>query len=191
MSTDQAQVTNHQDFGLHGDMTAPMTSSFKFLPRGATIQEFRVGGINIVQNFHTAEQYKKYNAPYFGETIGRVANRISGAKIKSLNGRSYQLAANNGPNSLHGGVMGWGKRIFDGPTPVNRNGKEAVLFKYLSKDGEEGYPGTVEVRVWYTSSTTQDPEKGKPVTVLEAEYEAEMLGDEDIEETAVGVTNHR
>jgi aldose 1-epimerase len=163
--------------------------SFNFLPLGAIVQEFRVGGINIVQNFPTAELYKQYNEPYFGETIGRVANRISGAKINSLNGRSYPLAANNWPNSLHGGNIGWGKKTFEGPTAVHRNGNDSILFKYLSVDGEEGYPGTVELRVWYTTLVTKH--EGNTVTVLEIEYEAEMVGDEDIEETAVAVTNHR
>jgi len=53
----------------------------KFLPLGAIIQELNVNGTNIVQGFDTAEQYEKYNGPYFGETIGRVANRIGGAKV--------------------------------------------------------------------------------------------------------------
>ena len=132
--------------------------------------------------------YAKNNPGYFGETIGRVANRISGAKINSLNGKSYSLAANNGPNSLHGGPKGWGKQIFDGPKPVNRNGKEGVLFTYLSKDGEEGFPGTVELKVWYLASKVQ--EEGKEMTALEIEYEVELVGDE-VEETAVSVTNHR
>jgi len=53
----------------------------KFLSLGAIIQEFKVNGINIVQGFDTEEQYQKYNGPYFGETIGRVANRVGGAKV--------------------------------------------------------------------------------------------------------------
>ncbi|KAL9106961.1 MAG: hypothetical protein Q9227_008084 [Pyrenula ochraceoflavens] len=162
-------------------------ASFTFLPQGAIIQEFRVAGQNIVQNFQDAKFYKTHNAPYFGETIGRTTNRVKGAKIDNLNGRSYQLTANNGPNSLHGGPGGWGKRDFDGPKAVNRNGKEGVLFTYLSKDGEEGYPGTVEVRVWYVASNQE--EDGTTKTVLETEYEVEMVGNE-CDETVVGVTNH-
>ena len=80
-----------------------MSNAFTFLPLGAIIKEFKVNGINIVQGFDNAEQYKKYNGPFFGETIGRIANRVSGAKINDLNGKSYQLPVNNGPNSLHGG----------------------------------------------------------------------------------------
>ena len=160
------------------------SSAATFLPLGAIIQEFRINGKNIVQGFPTAELYKKHNAPFFGETIGRIANRVSNAKINDLNGKSYQLAANNGPNSLHGGDLCWGKREFDGPSTVERNGKEATLFKYVSADGEEGYPGTVEVKVWYVQEKEQDKE------VLHIEFEAELIGDE-VKETAANITNHR
>jgi aldose 1-epimerase len=123
------------------------------------------------------------NAPYFGETIGRIANRVSHGKFE-LNGKTHQLPVNNGPNSLHGGNAGWGKREFEGPSQVERNGKQATFFKYLSADSEEGYPGTVEARVWYV----QEKEDGKDV--LHIEYEAELVG-EDVAETAINMTNHR
>ena len=159
-------------------------SAFTFISRGAIIQEFKVAGRNIVQNFPEASLYNTYNAPHFGETIGRTTNRVKDAKISNLNGKTYTLNANNGSNSLHGGPTGWGKRDWQGPKPVNRNGKEGVEFKYLSKDGEEGYPGAVECTCWYTAWT----EDGK--TVLEIEYQVDLVGDE-CEETVVGVTNHR
>lgn len=158
-------------------------SAFTFLSQGALIQEFLVGGQNIVLGFPSAEFYKSDNAPYFGETIGRTTNRVKDARL-SLNGRIYQLEANDGPNCLHGGAQGWGKKDFEGPTPVNRHGKEGVTFTYLSKDGEEGYPGTVLCTVWYVAGM----EDGK--TVLDVEYQVEFVGDE-CEETVVGVTNHR
>jgi aldose 1-epimerase len=164
------------------------SDSFTFLPQGGIIQEFKVGGKNIVLGFPSAESYRTKHNPFFGETIGRVANRVSDAKINNLNGKSYSLAANNGPNSLHGGVAGWGKRDFEGPKPVQRNGKEAVQFTYLSKDGEEGYPGTVELKLWYIAGIEKD--EGVEKTSLEIEYEVELVGDE-VDETAVAVTNHR
>jgi len=163
------------------------TKAFTFLPLGAIIQKFVVNGKNIVQGFPVAELYKQHNAPFFGETIGRIANRVSKAKINDLNGKSYQLAVNNGPNSLHGGDLGWGKREFEGPIIVDRNGKEATLFKYVSKDGEEGYPGAVEVRVWYVQA--KEEVDGAQQEVLYIEYEAELIGDE-VEETAINMTNH-
>jgi aldose 1-epimerase len=161
-------------------------NNFKFLPQGAIIQEFKVEGHNIVQSFPRAELYN--DAPFFGETIGRTSNRIENATINSLNGKSYELAANSGPNSLHGGNIGFGKRPFRGPQPVERGGREAVKFTYLSPDGEEGYPGTIELRVWYIA--WEDEEDGVPKVCLETEYEVEMVGDE-CEETVVGITNHR
>ncbi|KAH6637697.1 galactose mutarotase-like domain-containing protein [Boeremia exigua] len=162
-------------------------TAFTFLPLGAIIQEFHVNGINIVQGFKTAEQYKQYNAPYFGETIGRIANRVAKGTINDLNGKSYKLPVNNGPNSLHGGEQGWGKHEFEGPVSVERDGEKAVLFKYLSKDGEEGYPGTVQVSVWYVQKKEQV--NGAQQEVLYIEYEAELIGDE-VEETAINMTNH-
>jgi aldose 1-epimerase len=168
-------------------MSLPSTeNNFNFLPQGAIIQEFKVKGHNIVQSFPRAELYN--DAPFFGETIGRTSNRIENATINSLNGKSYELAANSGPNSLHGGNIGFGKRPFGGPQPVERGGREAVKFTYLSPDGEEGYPGTIELRVWYIA--WEGEEDGVPKVYLEAEYEVEMVGDE-CEETVVGITNHR
>lgn len=163
------------------------SDSFEFLPQGGIIKEFKIGGQNIVLGFPSAESYKSDKSPFFGENIGRVANRISGAKF-NLNGKSYQLAANNGPNSLHGGSKGWGKKDWEGPSPVSKDGRDAVMFKYLSKDGEEGYPGTVEMRLWYYPRVTKDG--GVEKTSLELEFEAELVGDE-VEETAVSLTNHR
>jgi aldose 1-epimerase len=159
-----------------------------FFSLGAIIQDFQINGKRIVQNFPTPALYKDFNSPFFGETIGRIANRVSGAKIDDLNGKSYRLAANNGPNSLHGGNVGWGKREFDGPIRVTRHGKDAVLFKLTSPDGEEGYPGTVDVKVWYTQSKEQD--NGVEKVVLEIEYEAELVG-VSANETVVAMTNHR
>ena len=160
-------------------------SAFTILPQGAIIQEFRVAGINIVQGFPTPELYATHNTPYFGETIGRTTNRIKDGLLSNLNGgKEYHLPINNGPNSLHGGKKGWGKHVFEGPKTVDRNGKKALEFRYLSKDGEEGYPGSVECRVWYTAGKEGDK------TALTVEYEVELVGDE-VEETVVGVTNHR
>ncbi|KAL8762236.1 MAG: hypothetical protein Q9184_001717 [Pyrenodesmia sp. 2 TL-2023] len=160
-------------------------SAFTFLSQGALIQEFTVVGQNIVQSFPEASFYKTHNDAYLGETIGRTTNRVKGAKLENLNGQSYKLAVNDGdnPNSLHGGSQGWGKQDFEGPKPVNRNGKEGVQFRYVSKDGEEGYPGTVECFVWYTAWIEGH------MTVLEVEYQVELVGDE-CEETVCGVTNH-
>lgn len=171
-------------------------AAFTFLPLGAIIQSFNVNGVNIVQGFPTQELYEQHNSPFFGETIGRVANRLKGAKINSLNGgKEYPLAANNGPNHLHGGVKGWGKRVWKGPTPVgvrsikgvdNLEGGETVQFTLLSEDGDEGYPGTVEATVTYTAGTQKVGDK--VANVLGIEYEAKLV--DGAEETAINLTNH-
>jgi len=153
-----------------------------------------------VQSFPTPELYQKYNSPYFGETIGRIANRVSGAQIDSLNGgQSYKLAKNDDPNSLHGGNVGWGKRVWEGPELVGARimagvdelkGGESVTFKLKDKDGEEGYPGTLDVSVIYTTGT-QKLSDGKEARVLGMEFEVKLVdGGEGVEETAVNVTNH-
>jgi len=168
-----------------------------FLPLGAIIQELRVGGVNIVQGFPAQSLYESHNDPFFGETIGRVANRIGGAKLNSLNGgQSYALAANNGVNNLHGGVLGWGKKIWNGPTPVgvkaipgvgDIKGGESVKFTLTSPDGDEGFPGTVEASVVYTVGK-QVLGGGQEVVVLGIEYEAELVDGAD--ETVINMTNH-
>lgn len=82
-----------------------------------------------------------------GATIGRFANRIANAKF-TLDGKEYTLAANNRPNTLHGGPTGWYARVWDSEIV---NGKQpSVKFSYLSADMEEGFPGTVKVSVTYT-----------------------------------------
>lgn len=168
--------------------------TISILPLGGIIQTFRINGINLVHGFPTQELYQAHNSPFYGETIGRVANRIAGATIQNLNSTSYTLAANNGPNTLHGGTSGWGKKIWKGPVPVGvrsvpgidgLEGGESVQFTHVSPDGDEGFPGTVEVKVTYTSGTqTVD---GKKATILAMEYEATLL---DGEETTVNITNH-
>lgn len=183
-------------------MTTPSPAPFSFLPLGAIIQTFLVGpsNLNIVQGFPKQSHYISHNGPFFGETIGRVANRIAGGQINSLNDKKYTLAKNNGDNALHGGEKGWGKRIWEGPVPVGvrgidgldlgeggLEGGESVRFTLRSEDGEEGYPGTVAASVVYTAGVVR--EGGKEVRVLGIEYEIKLVGDE-VEETVVNVTNH-
>ncbi len=85
---------------------------------------------------------------YFGCTAGRCANRIAGGKF-SIDGKEYTLATNNGPNHLHGGVKGFDKVVWHGESKMTDNGPQ-VAFTYRAKDGEEGYPGNVDVKVVYT-----------------------------------------
>jgi len=102
---------------------------------------------DIVLGFDDVTSYVKHS-PYFGAIIGRVANRISGARFE-LDGTSYQLAANDGKNSLHGGVKGWDKVVWDAVALETPHGP-SVQLSYTSKDGEEGFPGTVRAKNTYT-----------------------------------------
>ena len=86
--------------------------------------------------------------PYFGATVGRYANRIAGACF-SLDGQTYALAANDGPNHLHGGRVGFDRRLWEADA-FSEDGTCGVCFSRVSPDGEEGYPGNLEVAVTYT-----------------------------------------
>jgi aldose 1-epimerase len=85
--------------------------------------------------------------PYFGALIGRYGNRIGGAKF-SLDGVEYKLAANNGPNNLHGGVKGFDKRVWDGNDEA-MDDYAGLALEYTSAAGEEGFPGSLATRVVY------------------------------------------
>jgi len=101
---------------------------------------------DIALGYDTVDEYVKAT-PYFGATVGRIANRIKNAEFK-LDGKTYKLYANNGPHNLHGGKKGWDKVIWDAETAETPDGPE-IHFKYTSKDGEEGFPGTVNASVVY------------------------------------------
>jgi aldose 1-epimerase len=108
---------------------------------------------DVVLGFKTLDAYEGSH-PYFGATIGRVANRIAKGKFK-LNGQEYTLAANNGPNHLHGGVRGFDKRVWKAQV-VPATGGAAVKFTYTSADMEEGYPGALTAAVVYTLTNSNE-----------------------------------
>ena len=100
---------------------------------------------DIVLGFGRLEEYFK-DSPYFGAIVGRYGNRIAGGRF-TLDGRGYTLAKNNGPNHLHGGQKGFDKVVWKA---VPSTSGAAVTFSRTSPDGEEGYPGNLQVRVSYT-----------------------------------------
>ena len=101
---------------------------------------------DVVLGFKTLAEYQA-KSPYFGAICGRVANRIAQGKF-SLDGKDYQLATNNDANHLHGGKVGYDKVLWNSEAREGAEGPE-VVFNYLSKDGEEGYPGNVNLTVTY------------------------------------------
>jgi aldose 1-epimerase len=102
---------------------------------------------DIVLGFDQLEPYVA-GSPYFGSIIGRYGNRIANGRF-TLEGQSYTLARNDGQNHLHGGVQGFDKVVWRGE-PVQNDEGRGVVFTYTSPDGEEGYPGTLNVQVTYT-----------------------------------------
>lgn len=102
---------------------------------------------DIVLGFDNLDDYIK-KSPYFGCIVGRYGNRIANGRF-TLDGQEYTLAQNNGQNNLHGGVKGFDKVVWDADPFESDNGVGLTL-KYLSKDGEEGFPGNLEATVIYT-----------------------------------------
>lgn len=97
---------------------------------------------DVVLGYETIEEYQNYDA-YLGALVGRVANRI-GKGTFSLNGETYQLAINNGPNCLHGGIKGFSYQVFDYEIKDDQ-----LIFHYVSPDGEENFPGTLDFYAIY------------------------------------------
>ncbi len=102
---------------------------------------------DVVLGYDNLEGYLKAS-PFFGAMVGRYGNRIAGAKF-TLDGKQYKLAANNNGNALHGGLKGFDKVVWDAKTVGGPRGASLELH-YVSKDGEEGYPGNLDVTAVYT-----------------------------------------
>lgn len=127
---------------------------------------------DIVLGFNELKGYLD-KSPYFGATVGRYGNRIADAKF-SIDGKTYKLAANNGKNSLHGGLKGFNKVVWDA-APLS-DSTPSLTLNYLSKDGEEGFPGNLKVTVRFTLSDDNE---------LKIVYDAETD-----KATPVNLTNH-
>ncbi|HEX7335462.1 MAG TPA: aldose epimerase family protein [Pyrinomonadaceae bacterium] len=108
---------------------------------------------DVVLGFNDLDSYLKPH-PYFGALIGRYGNRIAKGRF-TLNGVEYKLAVNNGENHLHGGIKGFDKVIWTGKESTTKAGP-AVVLTYLSKDGEEGYPGNLNTTVVYTLTNNNE-----------------------------------
>ena len=108
---------------------------------------------DIVLGYDTLDGYLK-NSPYFGSLIGRYGNRIGKGRF-SLDGKQYQLPKNNGENTLHGGIKGFDKVVWKA-TEVRSNDEVGLSLTYLSKDGEEGFPGNLSVKVVYTLTNNNE-----------------------------------
>jgi aldose 1-epimerase len=146
---------------------------------GATLVSLNVPDLNgkpgdVVLGYDTLDGYEQGKS-FFGATIGRYGNRIAGGEF-TLDGTTFHIPKNDGPNTLHGGTRGFNKRVWTG---VDRSRTEAQVLElsYTSADREEGYPGTLRVKVTYTL----------PAEANELRIDYAATTDKD---TVVNLTNH-
>ncbi|HKE57184.1 MAG TPA: aldose epimerase family protein [Pyrinomonadaceae bacterium] len=109
---------------------------------------------DVVLGLNRLDDYLKGH-PYFGALIGRYGNRIAKGRF-TLNGVEYKLAVNNGENHLHGGIKGFDKVVWNAKYVKTTKGEVSLVLTYLSKDGEEGYPGNLDVKVVYTLTNNNE-----------------------------------
>lgn len=126
---------------------------------------------DVVLGFDSPEEYRsKKEHPYFGAVVGRYGNRIAKGQF-TLDGKLYKLATNNGPNALHGGIVGFDKKVWKGSQKGNK-----LTLELVSADGEEGYPGELRVTVAYELTEANE---------LKIDYTAKTT-----KATVVNITNH-
>ena len=126
---------------------------------------------DVVVGMNSIKGYKNSTEPYFGATIGRVGNRVALGKF-TLEGKQYQIPLNNGKNALHGGVKGFQDVVWN----AEKTNENTLVFTYVSPDGEQGFPGNLNVKVTY--SITEDG-------AVKMEYEATTD-----KTTIANLTNH-
>ncbi|HEX2396352.1 MAG TPA: aldose epimerase family protein [Bacteroidales bacterium] len=184
--TEKEETFKREPWGQVDNMSVELVTMTN--PNGMTIKITNYGGIitfagvpdkndsigNVVLGFDNLAQYKLEH-PYFGSLIGRYGNRIGGAKF-NLNDTVYTLAANNGPNTLHGGIKSFGKQVFNIDTLYSIGDSSVLKLSRLSPHMEEGFPGNLQVSVTYTLT---------PDNEIVIEYEAETD-----RPTVLNLTNH-
>ncbi len=126
---------------------------------------------DVVVGINSVKGFKNSTEPYFGATIGRVGNRVALGKF-TLEGKHYQIPLNNGKNALHGGIKGFQDVVWN----AEKTNENTLVFTYASPDGEQGFPGNLNVKVTY--SITDDH-------AIKMEYEATTD-----KTTIVNLTNH-
>lgn len=184
MATSQTSSVNQQKYGTANgkDITQYTLKNaagmeVKIINYGGTITNVMVPDSSgtfgdVVLGFDSMEGYLTKENPYFGCITGRYANRIAKGKF-SIDGKKYQLPINNMGNTLHGGINGFNKKFWDAEVLP---GDSSIKLSYVSKDGEEGFPGNCNVEVRYSLSQNNE---------LKIEYKATTD-----QPTAVNITNH-
>jgi aldose 1-epimerase len=152
--------------------------SAQIISYGAIIKELRAldrngNFTNILLTTDSVQKFQRFGGS--AAVIGRVANRIAGAQFE-LDGANYKLAANNGKNTIHGGRKGFAQVVWTIEEVPQKSNESSVKLIYLSKDGEEGFPGNLKTSVTYTLTDNNE---------LRLDYEAETD-----KPTIVNLTNH-
>ncbi len=160
----------------------PSGMTIRLMTRGATLIGVDVPDRDghfddVVFGFDTLPEYESEKYQYFGCTTGRCANRIAKGKF-TLDGKDYELAINDEPNALHGGVERSIDKVVWDAKPFERSGERGVVFRYTSPDGEEGYPGTLDMEVTYTLTDKNEiridyqatTDKASPVNLTNHSY---------------------
>ncbi len=200
-NTDKSQESNTNSQAVADTATAVSSTTFGKMPDGTNVHLYTltngkgtevqitnygaaITSLKVADNEGTVEDvvlgfdslsgYLQQGVPYFGAIVGRYGNRIANARF-AIDGQTYQLAANDGPNHLHGGEKGFDKVLWEA-SPLQDQAARALRLTYTSKDGEEGYPGNLNVEVVYT--LTEDNE-------LKIAYKATTD-----KTTVVNLTNH-
>jgi aldose 1-epimerase len=161
-------------FSLTCDAIQVQITNYGGAIRSITVPDRHGNFGDVVLGYDTLTEYVR-NPRYLGALIGRVANRIAQGRF-TLNGVTYQLAQNNGPNHLHGGVRGFHKVVWEATREAVEDQHAVLRLRYLSKDGDEEYPGNLEANVTYTLSANGE---------LQIDYHA--VTDKP---TIINLTNH-
>lgn len=184
-SSSSSSSMNQQSFGKSDDKdvnrytlknTKGMTVSI--INYGATVTAIMVPDKNgqmgdVVLGYDSLSGYTQKGSPYFGAVVGRYGNRIAKGKF-TLDGKTYTLATNNNGNSLHGGLKGFDKVVWN----AQQQGDNALTLTYDSKDGEEGYPGNLHAQVVYSLTDdnglkidyTATTDKATPINLTNHSY---------------------
>lgn len=153
--------------------------SARVITRGATLIQMhtpdRAGQMaDVTLGYANLEGWLRPGNPYMGCTVGRLANRLTEGRF-TLEGRQYSVAVNNGPHSLHGGLKGFDKAVWEAEV-ISSGNNAAIKFSHTSPDGDEGYPGTLRTEVIYTLTDNNE---------LRLEYTATTD-----QPTVLNLTNH-
>ena len=176
-TTDGTAVERFTLINKHGIKLRAMT--YGAIVLSLEVPDRRGESADIVLGYSTVAEYIK-DTPYFGAVVGRYGNRIANGKF-SIGGNVYTLATNNEPGgikcSLHGGLKGFDKVVWRGEA-LAKDGAQGVKFSYTSKDGEEGYPGALNVSVTYWLTDDNEwiidyeatTDKATPVNITQHSY---------------------